>query len=256
MKKTISVLLALMLCLALMAGCGAKPAQEPAKPAVTPEPAKPAETEAPAPEETEPAVEEPAPGAPLLGGWTAAESWEVSGETRAAFEKAAEGLLGVSYEPLACLGSQVVAGTNRAILCEAKAVAPDARPYYALVTLYEKTDGTAEILDIQTVTPNGEFDENAGSAAPLAGGWSVPEADDEGFAALEKAVEGLLGVGYTPVRVLGEQVVSGMNYCVLCQARVVAPDAAPYYCLVYVYRDLNGGASVTDVAELTAQGTR
>ena len=84
----------------------------------------------------------------------------------------------------------------------------------------------------------------------------MPEAQDEGFAAFEKAVEGLLGVNYTPVHVLGEQVVAGMNYCVLCQAKVVAPDAAPYYCLVYVYKDLNGEASVTDVAELTAQGTR
>ena len=80
----------------------------------------------------------------------------------------------------------------------------------------------------------------------------MPESEDEGLAAFAKAAETLLGVDYTPVTVTGEQVVSGMNYCVLCQARTVAPEARPYYCFLHLYRDLQGNVSVqsTDILEI------
>jgi GTP-binding protein len=45
-------------------------------------------------------------------------------------------------------------------------------------------------------------------------------------------------------------VVSGTNYCILCEARVIVPDAAPYYALVYVYADLKGGAELLNIAAL------
>ena len=85
----------------------------------------------------------------LAGGWSLTETLEIPDEARAAFDKAMEGLVGVSYEPLACLGYQIVAGTNYCILCRAMVVYPGARPYYALVYIYEDLTGNAEILDIQ-----------------------------------------------------------------------------------------------------------
>ena len=94
----------------------------------------------------------------------------------------------------------------------------------------------------------------AKEAAPAAvGGWTVPEkaeVTEDAQAAFDKALEGLTGVSYTPVALVGTQLVSGTNYCILCEARVVYPDAVPYYALVYVYADLNGGAELLDIVIL------
>ena len=67
-----------------------------------------------------------------MGGWTVLESYEITDEQRTAFEKATADLIGAEYELIACLGRQVVSGTNYALLCSGKAVAPDAEPYFAV----------------------------------------------------------------------------------------------------------------------------
>jgi hypothetical protein len=52
---------------------------------------------------------------------------------------------------------------------------------------------------------------------------------EEAQSAFDKAMEGLVGVNYTPLALLGTQLVSGTNYSFLCEAAVVYPDAQPYY---------------------------
>ena len=83
----------------------------------------------------------------LVGAW---ENWtgnplEIPDEVKAAFEKATEGLVGYTYEPIAILGSQVVSGMNYCLLCKTTVVPVS----YTLVYIYEALDGTAEILSIQ-----------------------------------------------------------------------------------------------------------
>ena len=70
---------------------------------------------------------------------------------KAAFEKATEGLVGCTYEPIAILGTQVVSGMNYCLLCKTTVVTPDAPVSYTLVYIYEALDGTAEILSIQEI---------------------------------------------------------------------------------------------------------
>ena len=84
----------------------------------------------------------------LVGGWTAAEDAAITDEVRALFDKAMEGLVGVNYVPVAYLGSQVVAGTNHAILCQATVVYPNAQPTWKVVFLYENLEGGVEIMNI------------------------------------------------------------------------------------------------------------
>ena len=89
----------------------------------------------------------------LVGAW---ESWtgnplEIPDDVKAAFEKAMEGLVGCTYEPIAILGTQVVSGMNYCLLCKTTIVTPDAPVSYTLVYIYEALDGTAEILSIQDV---------------------------------------------------------------------------------------------------------
>ena len=61
---------------------------------------------------------------------------------------------------------------------------------------------------------------------------SVPaEITEEIRTLFDDAMKGLVGVGYTPIAVLGRQ---GNTYCILCKATVVYPDAKPYNALVYI----------------------
>ena len=93
----------------------------------------------------------------------------------------------------------------------------------------------------------------AAMAEPLVGGWTPAEnseVTEDQKAVFDKAVEKLLGVNYEPIAYLASQVVAGVNHCFLCKATVVSPNAAPAYKLVYIYQDLQGNATVTNIADL------
>ena len=89
--------------------------------------------------------------APMVGGWNIAENNAVTEEQKAVFDKAVEKLLGVSYEPVAYLGSQVVAGQNHCFLCKATVIYPDAKPTYALVYIYQDLQGNAEVTNVASL---------------------------------------------------------------------------------------------------------
>ena len=141
MKKTIALVLALLMLLALTA-CGQK--KEEAK----------------------------------VGGWTLTDDGALTQEAQSAFDKAMEGLVGVNYTPLALLGTQLVSGTNYSLLCEATVVYPDAQPYYAVVTLYQDLQGKAEVknivaLDLGKIEETGTIEDSQPEGGQLLGGWTI-----------------------------------------------------------------------------------
>ena len=69
-------------------------------------------------------------------------------ENKAIFDKGMEKLVGVQYEPVAYLGSQLVAGMNHCFLCKATVVYPNAVPTWKLVYLYEDLKGEVSVLNI------------------------------------------------------------------------------------------------------------
>ena len=235
MKKICIVLLAALLVLGTAAckKAAEKPAEKPA--------AEPAKVEA------EPAVT-------AAGGWTPAADYEVTEERKAIFDKGMAALLGVDYEPLAYLGSQVVAGTNHVFLVKGTKVVPDQPVSYALAYLYQDLQGNVKLMNVADlgIVP-GEDGTTESPKEGLVGGWSYaesPEVTDEMKARFEKALAGLVGASYMPVANLGTQVVAGLNRCLLCQVTPVAPDAQPHYALFYVYEDLQDGAERLQVIDL------
>ncbi len=93
---------------------------------------------------------------PLAGGWAAHEeiaAIALPEEAKAAMEKALEGFVGSNVEPLALLGTQVVSGTNYAILCKVTPVVPDAVSKVQVVTVYADLDGNATITSFSPVDP-------------------------------------------------------------------------------------------------------
>ncbi len=87
----------------------------------------------------------------LTGGWSITEKTTVTDDAQAVFDEATKSLLGVQYEPVALLATQVVSGTNYCFLARAEVVAPDASPSYKLVYVWQPLgkDESAQVLDIQ-----------------------------------------------------------------------------------------------------------
>ena len=139
--------------------------------------------------------------------------------------------MGVSYTPLVLLGTQTVSGMNYCLLCEAAVVYPDARPYYALVYVYQDLQGKAEIknivaLDLGSIAESGRIENAQPENGQLLGGWTV---DRESAVETEDAVLHL-----------ASQTVSGTNHCVLCKA----------WKLCFVYEDLQGKTELTKTVPL------
>ena len=90
------------------------------------------------------------PGMVMMGGWTPSADPAVTDDLKAVFEKGVSTLTGASAVPVAWLGSQVVAGTNYAFLCQIQSAYPDteAEPAYAIVYLYQDLQGNVSILNI------------------------------------------------------------------------------------------------------------
>ena len=74
-----------------------------------------------------------------------------------------------------------------------------------------------------------------------------PEITEEVQALFEKALDGLLGVKYTPIAVLGRQ---ENALCILSRAAVVYPDAKPYYALVDI-STADGNAELLKIRALS-----
>ncbi len=142
----------------------------------------------------------------------------------------------------------VSANVNVTYTAEAAADDPDE---FADVARADEPDETEE--EEEPDLPE-EFDDAVDiSERFLVGGWSIAEdtaITDEVRAVFEKGVEGLLGVNYVPVAYLGSQLVAGCNHAVLCRATTVYPGAKPHWVIMYLYEDLEGNVSVTEITDL------
>ena len=111
----------------------------------------------------------------------------------------------------------------------------------------ENTEAVVEEIDIEEAKDM--------AAATLPGGWRQaedPQITEEMNEVFEKALEGLLGVNYSPVALVSEQVVNGKNYCFLSEATVVYPGAEAGYSLVYINVDAEGKISLNEIVSLNA----
>lgn len=75
------------------------------------------------------------------------EQADLAPEIQAAFDTAEKQLIGVSYKPVAYIGSQVVRGVNHYIVCEAKYIYPGAEPH-AVVLAINIFEGNISVVGI------------------------------------------------------------------------------------------------------------
>ena len=183
--------------------------------------------------------------APLAGGWIVAEEPAITEEVLSAFDSAVSELVGCAYEPIAVLSTRVTAGIDYCILIKSTPIYPGANSTLAILIMSVNAEG-ARVIDIldTDILPSGEA---------LAGGWSVCEdctISEDIASDFSAACEGLAGVGYTPVAVLGTQVVAGINYRILALSTVVYPGAMPGWSVVTVYAGVDGTREILSAEDL------
>jgi hypothetical protein len=86
----------------------------------------------------------------------------------------------------------------------------------------------------------------------IVGGWEKVEdgtITEELQEIFDKAIEGLTGVGYKPIRLVEKQIVSGTNYKFLCEATTVTANPTTREAYVIVYQDLQGNVSILEIQD-------
>jgi hypothetical protein len=84
------------------------------------------------------------------------------------------------------------------------------------------------------------------------GGWSEwsYKISSDAQDVFDRALKGFVGVKYETPSAYATQSVAGTNYCFLCEAQVVYPDALPYPVLLYIYQPPTGNPCITGIKKI------
>ena len=219
--------------------------------------------------QTEPEVETTAEeteategGQLIVGGWTVQTevTKALTDEQAELFAKGMEGLVGVSYEPVAELATQLVSGRNHAFLCTGETVTAEPVTNWYVVVIYEDLDGNAKVSNISQIDITNMQVTDQEVNTEVVGGWDVVEPSnaallpEEAGTAFAKAADAWVGVSLNPIATLGTQLVSGTNYLVLCSGTTVTAEPKTSLYVATVYADLKGNASFSSVEQFYLPG--
>ena len=89
----------------------------------------------------------------------------------------------------------------------------------------------------------------------MAGEWNYVKASacalpEKAATAFGKATEDFCGSKLTPVLYVGDQLVSGTNYCIICYSELMTNPMVPGYKTVIIYEDLQGNCSITRIEDV------
>ena len=154
----------------------------------------------------------------MLGSWEVKVTvGELPEKVATAFAALSEQLIGCEYTPIAYLGSQVVNGTNHAVLAEQVVLSGRDTKNIVLVIFNEK-GMECTLVDIERVVEGG----NGSGAVEVNPITSIPE---EARALFESSFAGFVGSNVKPFALLATQVVKGINY--MFAAEVTSVTATP-----------------------------
>ena len=135
-----------------------------------------------------------------------------------AFGKLGEELVGAEYTPIAYLGSQVVNGTNHAVLAEQTVLTGKDTKNVVVVVFNEKPgEMDLTLVGIEHVVDEGGklggIDVDVKTKIPV-----------EAQEALAKVLEGYVGVDVNAFALLGTQVTTGVNYIFAAEVKSVTAE--------------------------------
>ncbi len=144
-------------------------------------------------------------------------------------------LLGATYNPIWYVGKQVVNGVNYLFIAE---------------DIRATKNKDKSIVGLVINVPPGENSmqgEGAKVDRIIESASLAPEVETA-FATVEKS---LCGVSYKPVMYVGKQIVRGENHYVVCEAKVIYPNAQPR-AVVFVLNIFEGKPSIVGIMPISA----
>ena len=145
-------------------------------------------------------------------------------------------ILGATYESIAYLGSQLVNGTNHAVLAEQIITTGRDTKNIVLMIFNEKpNDMEATLVSIDRIVEGG---------MPL-GGIQI-DVNDNIHVDVADALGKLVGSKIEPIAMLGKQVVNGVNYILAATVTPVVPDAQTKAVVLTVNPEI-GSMSAADI---------
>ena len=188
------------------------------------------------------------------GGWTVAPvGGSIPDDVSAALADALGINVGMDVVPVAYFATQVVSGTNYAILCEKTSVVQNPVLKLALYKVHVALDGTTNLIGESEDFNIEDYDQDGANLilqTGKAGGWQIPEDYSrldsvnlpQELATLVSAIENeaLLGASYEPMAYLGSQVVKGTRYAFLCHETMATEEAGSSIAVVTLVQEPDG----------------
>ena len=190
-----------------------------------------------------------------VGGWALyvdAEKISIPNEAEAAFTEAVKEYKDMTLEPIALIATQTVSGTNYMFFCRGT---KDKVIDFEIAIIYKDLEGVSKVTKVtkfdleKYVSKEIEFKKEN-----VVGGWEVNanieewKVDGDALNAFEAVTKELTGVMYSPVAILGTQVVSGTNYALLTYNTITNETHDTYVGVMTIYKDLQGNYKLTSVA--------
>lgn len=143
-----------------------------------------------------------------------------------AFANLGETIIGATYTPIAYIGSQIVNGTNHAVLAEQTIITGRDTKNIVLIIFNEKPEGVS-LVNIERVVEGGL--ELGGTKIDVE--TEIPE---DAQSAFNEAIGNFVGSTVEPFALVATQVTKGMNYIFVATVKPLALEAKATVALVTV----------------------
>lgn len=147
-------------------------------------------------------------------------------------------MVGAEYNEIAYLGSQVVNGTNHAVLAEQTIIAGKDTKNIVVVIFHETKEGVTLSGIERVVESGGEL-----GGIQVAASTEIPTQAQDAF---NRAFEGFVGMDVKPFAFLGTQVTKGTNYIFVAEAAPVTLNPEKSVLIVTV-NTLTNTVAFTDI---------
>lgn len=202
------------------------------------------------PEPTTEPTEEPIPAIAGAFSTEGAIAGDLSEIVKTAYDEAVANL-DVEYTPLGCVGSQVVAGMNYAVLVK------DGDSIKVLF-IYKPLSGQASITETADFNILDYLNDDIDiikANEDIVGGWGVPT--DAGLTtmperlatATSKAFADYKDLVISPIACVGTQVVAGTNYALVCSGKT-DKDAKSNLYMVKLYDGIDGTVEILSICPI------
>lgn len=149
-----------------------------------------------------------------------------------------ESIMGADYEPIAYIGSQVVNGTNHAVLAE-QVLTTGRDTKNVVLLIFNEKGMNCDLVSIERVVEAGG--ELGGTVVDVK--TDIPEDAQKAF---DKALGGFVGAAVKPFALLATQPVNGINYVFAAEVTPVTAEPQKKFCVITV-NNLEKKASFADI---------